>query len=291
MADTSLRSPPESFDPEVVRQIDARLDRIEAEHDVRVLLAVEWIGRASAFPRAYSDYYCSFIYTHPPRATFSLAHPCNDIDTPLTPMLSVGGWELRKALDQLLRGNPVVVEWLASPVVYRGDPAFRDAFFALAQELADKGVMMSRYHYWAAYQYALRTPGCDTFSVKEFLRVLRPLLTWSWLATHEERLAPVGVERLMAGLDLAPDLSAAIHELIEREKAVEQMGQGTVAGSLLAFVEDTLKRATEATMRRSAAAAGTRRRLFASPGMARPDASAIARADDFYRHWLHHDGA
>jgi undecaprenyl pyrophosphate synthase len=42
-----MRNIPASMDPDVVRAIDARLDRVEQEHDVTVLWAIESGSRNS----------------------------------------------------------------------------------------------------------------------------------------------------------------------------------------------------------------------------------------------------
>lgn len=51
----ALRALPADFDPSVVRGIDDRLARCEAEHGVRILLAVESGSRAWGFPSPDSD--------------------------------------------------------------------------------------------------------------------------------------------------------------------------------------------------------------------------------------------
>jgi hypothetical protein len=55
-----MRNIPASMDPDVVRAIDARLDRVEEEHDIRVLWAIESGSRAWGFPSPDSDYDCRF---------------------------------------------------------------------------------------------------------------------------------------------------------------------------------------------------------------------------------------
>ena len=67
-----------------------------------------------------------------PDAYLSPWQPRDVIETPLEGELDVNGWDLGKALKLLLKGNAVVIEWLTSPIVYRGDPAFRDELLAFA---------------------------------------------------------------------------------------------------------------------------------------------------------------
>jgi predicted nucleotidyltransferase len=43
------------------------------------------------------------------------------IEFALKDELDANGWDLGKALRLLLKGNAVIIEWLRSPVVYRGE--------------------------------------------------------------------------------------------------------------------------------------------------------------------------
>jgi predicted nucleotidyltransferase len=46
------------------------------------------------------------------------------IEVPISGELDINGWELRKALGLLKKGNATLIEWLDSPVVYRADGIF-----------------------------------------------------------------------------------------------------------------------------------------------------------------------
>src|SRR5580700_6481627 len=134
---SGLRALGPGFDPGIVAAIDARLRAVaEREHAV-VLLAVESGSRAWGFPSPDSDYDCRFIYARPRNDYLSLYAPRDVIEFPLDRELDVNGWDLAKALRLLLKGNAVVIEWLTSPISYRTDPEFRDAFLALARNVAD----------------------------------------------------------------------------------------------------------------------------------------------------------
>jgi uncharacterized protein len=41
------------------------------------------------------------------------------LERPIDATLDVNGWDLRKALELMLRSNEVPIEWLTSPVRYR----------------------------------------------------------------------------------------------------------------------------------------------------------------------------
>ena len=53
---------PDTFDPRTLASIDARLDSIERDNEVRIGIAVESGSRAWGFPSPDSDYDCRFIF-------------------------------------------------------------------------------------------------------------------------------------------------------------------------------------------------------------------------------------
>src|SRR4051812_49968845 len=120
----TLRHIPDSFSPPVVAAIDARLSDVEAEHEVRIALAIESGSRAWGFPSPDSDYDCRFIYLRRPQTYLSLFQGRDVIETPLEGEMDVNGWDLSKALRLLLKGNAVVIEWLTSPIQYAGNTKF-----------------------------------------------------------------------------------------------------------------------------------------------------------------------
>jgi hypothetical protein len=90
---------------------------------VAIGLAVERGGRAWGFPAPDSDYDCRFVYIRP------LAHYLTPwarrdvIGLSLVDEIEVNGWDLVKSLKLLMKGNGVIIEWLTSPLGYRGDKA------------------------------------------------------------------------------------------------------------------------------------------------------------------------
>lgn len=156
----ALRSIGQGMDPAVVEQIDARLRRVESEENAAILLAVESGSRAWGFPSPDSDYDCRFLFVRSLDDYLSPWQSRDVIETPLDKIFDVNGWELGKALKLLLKGNAVVIEWLCSPIAYRGDAAFRDGLLELARRHADRK-MIGR-HYLHLGERQRRTYFADT---------------------------------------------------------------------------------------------------------------------------------
>ncbi|MEV0060071.1 nucleotidyltransferase domain-containing protein [Nocardia sp. NPDC050718] len=220
----SLRTVPASMDPAVVAAVDAELDRVAAEHGVTIRLAIESGSRAWGFPSPDSDYDCRFVYVASLETYLSPWSTRDVIETPLVGLLDVNGWDLAKALRLLVRGNAVLVEWLMSPIVYRGDEAFRTRLRAVAEEVADRDRIARHYLHLGTRQWALfqRNGG-----LKKVFYALRPAMALRWLREHPgAAVAPMHLPTLLAQCELPADLVAAIGELTALKSRTREMGTG-----------------------------------------------------------------
>ena len=103
----------ESMKSEIVAQIQG----IESTHDVTVLYACESGSRGWGFASPDSDYDVRFIYVHRLPWYFQVSPGRDVIEVPISGDLDINGWELRKALGLIKKGNATLIEWLDSPVV------------------------------------------------------------------------------------------------------------------------------------------------------------------------------
>ena len=138
----------DDFDAATVERIQARLDGVERDHRVRVLWAVESGSRAWGFPSPDSDYDCRFFYVRRHDDYLSPWRPRDVIETPLDGVLDVNGWDLIKAVRLAARSNATVLEWLRSPLVYRGQPAFAEELLDVCRDVVDHNAI--RRHYFHA---------------------------------------------------------------------------------------------------------------------------------------------
>ncbi len=245
--ETHLRSIAPGMDPDVVAAVDARLAAVAAEHGVAVPLAIESGSRAWGFPSPDSDYDCRFLFVRPAPDYLSPWLARDVIETPLDAVLDVGGWDVRKALQLLVKGNAAVLEWLRSPIAYDVDPAFRDVLLALADEVADRDAVRRHHHHVALGQ---REPLGDGTGVplKRVFYALRPAVTLRWLREHPgSTVAPMDLPTLMAQVEVADDVRAAVDEAVARKALTRELGTGDVPAPLLALIDDELGRHDDLT--------------------------------------------
>lgn len=163
------------------------LREIETRHDVKVIFACESGSRGWGFASPDSDYDVRFVYVN--RLDWYLTvEPGRDvIEQPISGELDVNGWDLRKALKLLRASNPVLLEWLRSPIVYLED----EPLASRLRGLAERHLSFDRayYHYVSMAKKNCREHLLgETVRYKKYLYVLRPLLAARWI--REGRGAP-----------------------------------------------------------------------------------------------------
>lgn len=260
-----MRSIPDSLDPDVVREIDARLAGVSDEHGVRIPWAIESGSRAWGFPSPDSDYDCRFLYVRPADDYLSLWPARDVIETPLDEIFDVNGWDLAKAVRLLTQGNAVVVEWLRSPIVYSGDVTFRDEFLALADEVADRALTGRHYLHTGRNHWH---PDGEQVKLKRIFYALRAAATLRWLAVNPtSAVAPMELGTLLAESDPPADLLRETEDLLARKLVTRELGTGVTPPAIARFIDDEFTRAHE---------------LYEHAEL-RPTASKRAAADAFFR--------
>jgi predicted nucleotidyltransferase len=236
-----MRAIPASLDPAVVADIDRRLDGVMTAHGVGIPLAIESGSRAWGFPSPDSDYDARFLFVRPVEDYLRLTPLRDVVETPLDAIFDVNGWDVRKALGLLVRGNASVTEWLRSPIVYGGDPDFRDGMLDLAGRILDRERVIDHY-----LHIGLRHASATDGKLKRFFYALRPAATLRWLRVHPHRnVAPMDLPSLIAESDAAPDVSDAVAELIALKAVTRELGAGEPPEVLRRFIDDEFDAAAE----------------------------------------------
>jgi predicted nucleotidyltransferase len=219
-----------------------RLKRAEAQHDVKVLLAVESGSRAWGFASPNSDYDARFIYVN--RADWylsvSLEEQRDVIEYPIVDEIDINGWDLRKALRLFWKSNPAFVEWIQSPIVYTESGGFAQSVRALMPEVysCERGIHHYRSMAKTNYRGYLKA---DLVPLKKYFYVLRPLLAVRWLEKYGT-VAPIEFHRLLTLVADQPGLTGAIHALLERKRQSPEMGLSPQIPEIHGFIERELER-------------------------------------------------
>lgn len=101
------------------QEIINKLNEIEKKEDVKIIYAVESGSRAWGFESIDSDYDVRFIYVRDKNEYLCLEEKSDVIQLPIDDMFDISGWDIKKALKLLYKSNPSLLEWFASPIVYK----------------------------------------------------------------------------------------------------------------------------------------------------------------------------
>ena len=101
---------------EIIRK---KLEEIEKQEHVKVILAVESGSRAWGFESTDSDYDVRFIYVREPEMYLRLDPIRDVIEWQLDEVFDISGWDIKKALQLLYKSNPTLFEWINSPIIYK----------------------------------------------------------------------------------------------------------------------------------------------------------------------------
>lgn len=223
-------------------RIVTQIQDIEREENACIFYACESGSRAWGFPSADSDYDVRFIYLHPKDwyLSINLERKRDVIERPIDDGLDINGWDLRKALQLLRKGNPPLIEWLGSPTVYLEQ-------FTIAQRMRDLvarrySPMASLYHYLRMaqgnYRDYLKGP---MVRIKKYFYVLRPLLAINWIE-RDLGVVPTEFQILVERVVDSPELKEEIESLIEAKRRGEELDQGPRIVPISEFVESELAR-------------------------------------------------
>ena len=269
--DLTLRTIPHSFAPDTLAAIDTLLDTVSAQNRVAIPLAIESGSRAWGFPSPDSDYDCRFIYVRSADQYLSPWVPRDVIETPLVGDLDVNGWDLGKALKLMLKGNAVIIEWLKSPIIYRGDAEFRDAFLALAEQHSHPTLIARHYLHLGERQRNTYFSDHKHVAIKKLFYALRPAAALRWMRVNGMvRLPPMHFPALMAECDAPSEVAAMVADLLAKKAETRELGTGLLPDAIRDFIDGEF--------------AAARETLGDVP--VRASDEARLEVGDFYRQWV-----
>jgi predicted nucleotidyltransferase len=227
-----------NMDKNIIEIVRKKLPEIEKEHDVKILYAVESGSRAWGFESLDSDYDVRFIYTHNKNWYLNILPKKDVIEYPIVNEFDYSGWDLRKTLFLMNKSNPVLFEWLRSPIIYYKD----DYFYNIMEQLSKDyfSPISSIYHYLhmadGNYRQYLQT---DEVKIKKYFYVLRPIMACMWIEKFKES-PPIEFEKLLIQIT-DKELVDKINELLLKKKSGVEFGIESKIIIINNFIENKLQ--------------------------------------------------
>ncbi|MEX2462604.1 MAG: nucleotidyltransferase domain-containing protein [Paenibacillaceae bacterium] len=208
--------------PSYQQKILEELIKIEQEEQVCILFACESGSRAWGFPSKDSDYDVRFIYIRPVEWYLSIFEKRDVIERPISDMLDINGWDLKKALLLFRKSNPPLLEWLQSPIQYCEKHSIANQIREISPLTFSPKSCIHHYLNMARNNYRVYLQG-EQVKIKKYFYVLRPILACGWIEKYNT-MPPIEFDRLLS--DLIPEgdkLSSIVQQLLTRKKAGDEL--------------------------------------------------------------------
>ncbi|GKQ42207.1 nucleotidyltransferase [Companilactobacillus sp. RD055328] len=218
--------------------VNEKVKEIEANENVKVLLAVESGSRAWGFDSPDSDYDVRFIYKRNETDYLRLEGIRDVIEWQLDDTLDISGWDIQKSLRLLYRSNPTLFEWFNSDVVYYQTEEINILRDILPQFFSKK---KSLYHYLNMARTNNKQSiqnGDHMISIKKYFYVLRAILACQWII--EKNTNPPMKFTDLVNNQLTGPIKEIITDLLDKKMNVPELKMIKKNPELDKFITDNL---------------------------------------------------
>ena len=187
-------------------EIINKLKEIEQKEHVKIIYAVESGSRAWGFESTDSDYDVRFIYVRDKKEYLWLDEKSDVIQCPIDEVFDISGWDIKKALKLLYKSNPSLLEWFASPIVYKETIEASYIREVIPLYFSQKKLYC---HYKRMAKTHLKYMNIEKVPVKKYLYILRCILSSQYIihnkkaATYRNREA----HRMQTSSELREDIN------------------------------------------------------------------------------------
>src|SRR5688572_3430732 len=221
------------------KEIRVELLRLEKEHNIKILYAVESGSRAWGFASTDSDWDVRYIYIHHLDWYLKIDDQRDNQEEILPNEIDLAGWELKKALRLFRKSNPPILEWLRSPIVYLEQYSTAEKLRELSKDYFNPKSCLHHYLHMAERNFHVYLKK-DMVRVKKYFYVLRPILACEWIK-KTNTMAPMEFQTLFGTQVTDPQVKNEIQNLLSRKIAGEELSEEPVNKILNDFLEDKIK--------------------------------------------------
>jgi len=208
---------------QIEKDILDKLQKIEADHDVQILLAVESGSRAWGFDSNNSDYDVRFVYLNNQDYYLDLRDR-RDVIESMDGDLDFAGWDLKKTFNLFRKSNPPLMEWIDSPIVYKADPHFMKKMKLMKDDFWSPKRSMHHYLNLARNNYNAYIKDRVEVKHKKYLYVLRALLCCYWIE-HKNTFPPMEFNEVLGFFFLEGNYVASeIDKLVAKKRVGHELG-------------------------------------------------------------------
>lgn len=233
--------------PEAHAHIMSELENVQRDNEVKIIFAIESGSRAWGFPSPDSDYDVRFVYVHNVDWYLSIDQKRDVIELPLQGDWDINGWDLKKALGLLLKPNPVLLEWLSSPIRYIWNDDACRSLVDLSEKVTHGSACLHHYLSLGQRQWKAYVEGKKEVNLKKYFYIVRPAMALRWLRMNPTITPPMNFADLKDGIDLSLSLSAKLDELLVMKSKSKELGSASRIGEVDSFIMNEFSLALEST--------------------------------------------
>ncbi len=218
------------------QEIINKLKEIEKREHVKIIYAIESGSRAWGFESIDSDYDVRFIYVRKKEDYLCLDEKSDVIELPIDEVFDISGWDIKKALKLLYKSNPSLLEWFASPIVYKETKEASYIREVIPLYFSQK---KSYHHYQNMAKTLLKYMNKEKVPVKKYLYILRCILSSQYII-HNKKQPPIEIEKLIE-YELPNELREDINKLLMIKKNSNEKQYVDHISSLDEFIVNSLQ--------------------------------------------------
>lgn len=221
---------------EMRQEIINKLKEIEKKEHVKIIYAIESGSRAWGFESVDSDYDVRFIYVRRKEDYLCLDEKSDVIELPIDEVFDISGWDLKKALRLLYKSNPSLLEWFASPIIYKETKEASYIKEVIPFYFSSKKLYC---HYKRMAKQHLKYVNKEMVPVKKYLYILRCVLSSQYILEYKKQ-PPIEIERLIE-YELPKEVRDDVNKLLMIKKNSNEKQYFNHISSLDEFIMNSLE--------------------------------------------------
>ena len=175
-------------------KIPQYIDKLSEEYDVRVLWAVLDGSRKMGYSYPFSDWDVILIYCHNPEWYQVENNKKDTIEVVYENDVDIVGWDIKKVVGEIKKGNPIVLNWLNTNSEWNADYQFIDEIRALVPLCFDPGTAIS--YYFKTHIALNKNDDKETaYPLKHFFYYLTGVITCMWI--EKKRTTPLPLLKMV----------------------------------------------------------------------------------------------
>lgn len=218
------------------QEILNKLNEIEKKEHVKIIYAIESGSRAWGFESVDSDFDVRFIYVRKKEDYLCLDDRSDVIELPIDEVFDISGWDIKKALKLLYKSNPSLLEWFASPIVYKETKEVSYIREVIPFYFSQKKLYC---HYKRMAKTHLKYVNKEMIPVKKYLYILRCILSSQYIL-HNKKQPPIEIDKLIQ-YELPNELREDMNRLLMIKKNSNEKQYVNHISSLDEFIINNLE--------------------------------------------------